>query len=174
MISVLWRMFFDICCFRKGPQDLPMSRDILVLTLLVYGFASFLLALPTQSIEIAILSGLIDILLLIILCYILLYLWRKPERWQQATMALSGTGIVFSSAAIPLFFLQANIDQDDPLSLWLLLLVISLLSWNIAVMAHIIRNTLSSSFATGLLASLFYIWVSTVTITSLIPQPSTP
>ena len=170
MLSVLWNLFFSICCFNKGPEDVPMSREFLSLSLLVYGLASFILALPSQPVGIALLSGLIDTFLLAVLCYFLLYSWRKPERWVQATTALSGTGIIFSAAAIPLFYLLAYIGAEEPVALWLFLLVAILLFWNVAVMAHIMKNALSSSFAVGVLAALFYIGVSTVSINSLIPQ----
>ena len=174
MIGTLWRFFFAICCFRKGPQDLPASREFLFLSLLGYGLGSFLLTLATQSADIAVASGLIDTALLATLCYIVLFFWRKPERWLQATTALYGTGIIFSIAAIPLSYWLARIGNDDPLVLLVFLFVISLLVWNIGVMAHIMRHALSSSFALGVLAALFYVWVITVTITSLFPQPDTP
>ena len=170
MLSTLWELFFSICCFSKGPEDVPMSREFLILSLFVYSLASFILALSGQPVEIALLSGLIDSFLLAVLCYFLLYSWRKPERWVQATTALTCTGVIFSVAAIPLFYLLAYIGQEEPVALWLFLLVAILLIWNVAVMAHIMRHALSSSFAVGVIAALFYIGVSTVSINSLVPQ----
>jgi hypothetical protein len=170
MLSVLWELFFGICCFNKGPQDVPISREFLSLCLIVYGLASFILALPSQPAEIAVLSGLIDTFLLAVLYYFLLYSWRKSERWMQTIIALSGTGIIFSVAAIPLFYLLDYIGPEDPVALWLFLLVAILLVWNVSVMAHIMRHALSSSFAVGVIAALFYIGVSTVSINSLVPQ----
>ncbi len=170
MLLTLWRSFFAICCFKSGPQDLPVSRDLLVLCLFAYGLSSFLLALSTQPIQIAILSGLIDAVLLAAISYAVLRLWRLPERWWQLTTALSGTGVIFSIVAIPLSYLLALSGNHHPLVLLLFLFVISLLVWNIGVMAHIIRHALSSSFALGVFVSLIYVWVITATINSLNPR----
>ena len=173
MLAALWRSFFAICCFRKAPQDLPVSRELLVLCLLAYAFGSFLLALSTQPPQIAMLSGLIETALLAAITYTFLVIWRLPERWIQTTIALSGTGIIFSVAGIPISYLLAYVGSKDPLAPLLFLFVISLLVWNIGVMAHIMRHALSSSFALGVFAALFYVWVITATITSLFPQPGT-
>ena len=172
MIAVLWRFFFAICCFKKAPQDLPASRELLSLCLFGYAISSFLLALSTRSADIAVASGIIDTVLLAVLCYFLLLVWRKTERWVQATTALFGSGILFSIAAMPLSYWLTHIGNNDPLALLLFALVISLLVWNIAVMAHIMRHALSCSFALGVLTALFYVWVITTTITGLFPQPA--
>jgi len=148
---------------------LPVSRELALLCLLGYAASSFLLTLATQSMQIAILSGLLDALLLVVISYALLLIWRLPQRWLQTTTALSGTGIIFSAAAIPLSYLLANISANNPLALLLFLFVISLLVWNIGVMAHIMRHALSSSFAMGVLVAMFYVWVITATINKLFP-----
>jgi hypothetical protein len=172
VLEIIWKSFFSICCFRSRPQDLPASRDLLVLTLLAYAFSSFLLSLATQAVELAALSGLLDAVLLASITHIVLTLWRLPERWLQTTTALVGTGIIFSLLALPFSWLLANSTDSDPLALLLFLFVISLLLWNIAVMAHIIRHALSSSFALAVLVALFYVWVITAVITSLFPPQS--
>jgi len=169
MLITLWRSFFAICCFRSGPQDLPVSRELLALCLSAYAFSSFLLTLSTQPVATAIFSGLIDAALLAVISHGMLWLWRLPERWWQLTTALSGTGVLFSLAAIPLSYLLAFSGNDHPLNLLLVLLVISLLVWNIGVMAHIMRHALSSSFAMGVFIALIYVWVITATINSLLP-----
>jgi len=169
-MAALWRLFFDICCFRKGPQDVPASHELLILSLVAYAVGSFLLALTTQTVAVALFSGVIDMGMLAGLCYLLLVLWRYPDRWLQATTALSGTGLIFSIAAIPLSVLLAGMSRNDPMTLVIFLFVISLLVWNIGVIAHIMKHALSSSFALGVLAALFYIWVITAAITTLFPQ----
>jgi cellulose synthase/poly-beta-1,6-N-acetylglucosamine synthase-like glycosyltransferase len=169
VLSALWKSFFSICCFRSGPQDLPVSGELVFLSLLVYGLSSFVLALSSQPADIAVLSGLIDTVLLAGISYLLLSLWRQSERWLQTTLALSGTGVLFSIAALPFSYMFANSNETDPLVFLLFLFFISLLIWNITVMAHIMRHALSSSFALGVLVALFYVWMITSTITSLFP-----
>lgn len=174
VLASLWKSFFAICCFRNGPQDLPVSREFLVLCLLAYGLSGFLLTMVTQPIQIALLSGLIDTTLLVVISYIFLRLWRFPERVLQTSIALSGTGILFNVGAIPVFFLLGYIGNDTPLALLLFLFVMSLVVWNIGVMAHIMRHALSSSFAMGVLVALIYVLLINAVINSLLPQQSIP
>lgn len=169
MIGTLWRLFFGICCFSKGPQDLPASKEFFVVTLSAYCFASFFQASSMQSVDIAILMGLMDAFILVVLCYFLLYLSRRPERWLQTITALFGAGIVFSIVSIPLSFLIPIIGNNNPVVYWLYLIVIALMVWNVAVMAHIMRHALSSSFALGVLAALLYVWVLYTAVFSFFP-----
>lgn len=145
-----------------------------MLCLSAYGLSSFLLTLSTQPLQIALLSGLIDATLLVLISYVFLSLWRFPERSLQTSIALSGTGTIFNVGAIPVFYLLGYIGNDAPLALLLFLFVISLVVWNIGVMAHIMRHALSSSFALGVLVALIYVLLINATITSLLPQQSIP
>lgn len=166
MISALWKIFFEICCLRLKPQDLPATGELLVICMLGYSVSSYFLVLTTQKPDIAILSALVDMCMLVFLTYIVLQFWRLPERWHQVTTALTGTGIIFNLIATPLSFLLAHMNKGDPLLLLVFLFVISLLVWNIAVMAHIMRHALNSSFGLGVLVALLYVWVSTFIISS--------
>jgi hypothetical protein len=169
MLVTLWNSFFSICCFKKAPEDLPASRELLVLSLAGYSIGSFLLAISSQSADVAALSGIIDAGLLATITYLLLTLFRLPERWLQTTSALFGTGIIFSLFALPFSHMLASTADTDPFFLVLLLVIISLLLWNISVMAHIMRHALSSSFALGVFMALIYVWVITAAITTMFP-----
>lgn len=169
MINVLWQLFFDICCFRKRPQDIPGSRELLVFCLLIYFISSFFLAMTNQPPDVALLSGLADTLLIAGLSYLLLIMWRLSPRWLQTVTAFAGTGTIFNLMAVPLSWLLIHLDKGHPLLFLVFLFVICLLVWNIAVMAHILRNALSSSFALGVLFSLLFVWAITSVISGILP-----
>jgi hypothetical protein len=169
VLITLWNSFFSICCLKKAPEDLPASIELLVLSFAAYSISSFLLALTSQPADVAALSGIIDAGLLAAITYFLLTLFRLPERWLQTTSALFGTGIIFSLLALPFSHMLASTTDTDPFFLAILLVIISLLLWNISVMAHIMRHALSSSFALGVFMALIYIWVITAAITTLFP-----
>ena len=119
----------------------------------------------------ALIAGIVEVLLVATMTYILLKIINVPERWLQTTTAFSGTGAIFSFIAIPLFFWidpgsQLN-SAGQPVAY---IIIVLLVIWNIAVMAHIFRHALSTSFTAGVFVSLFYIWI----ISNAISIVSTP
>ena len=170
MFRILWQSFFAICCFEKKPQDLPASQELCLVTIFSYLLSSFFLTLITQPAGTALISGIIDTTLLAILTAATLGLKGLSARWLQVSSALFGTGFLFSIAAIPLSYLLAALPQESPLIFLVFLFVISLLLWNIGVMAHILKHALSSSMPLGVMLALTYVCVITMTVTSLFPE----
>ena len=169
MLITLWNLFFGICCFRLKPQDLPPAPELLLICLGAYATSSYFLAITSQTAVVSLLSALVDTAVLSLLTYIVLGFWRVPERWYQVTSALTGTGIIFNLMATPLSFLLATLPKGEPFLLLVFLLVIILLVWNIAVMAHIMRHALNASFSLGILVSIFYVWLITFMLSYLQP-----
>ncbi len=170
MLRILWQSFFGICCFDKRPQDLPASRELWFVVVISYLTSSFFLTLLTQPLDTALISGIIDTTLLALLTFATLRLKGMSERWLQVTTALFGTGFLFSLAAIPLSYLLSSLPQESPLVFLVFLFVISLLLWNIGVMAHILKHALSSSMPLGVMLALTYVCVITTVVTSFFPE----
>jgi len=167
---VIFRAFFDICLLQKRPEDLPASVAFLFICLLSYTTTSILLAIPTQTIFNAVIAGSIETVLIMLITYLLLLVKGKKERWLQLTTALSGTGTIFGLLALPLFYwiaYTANVKSDHTFEN---ILVISLVIWNIAVMAHILRHALSASFFTGIFVSLVTRSLILYSIAMIAPQ----
>lgn len=170
MLGILWQSFFAICCFDKKPQDLPASKELCLVTVVSYLTSSFFLTLLTQTVNTALLSAIIDTTLLALLTAATLGLKGLSQRWLQVSTALFGTGFLFSIAAIPLSYLLSALPQESPLVFLVFLFVISLLLWNIGVMAHILKHALSSSMVLAVMLALSYVCVITMTVTSLFPE----
>ncbi len=164
-VIVITRAFIDVCLLHKKPQDLPVSTELLAVCLLVYTISSFLLALISQTMIDALIAGIVEVLLVVTMTYILLKFINVPERWLQTTTAFSGTGAIFSFIAMPLFFWIDFGSQlksaGQPVAY---IMIVLLVIWNIAVMAHIFRHALSTSFTAGVFVSLFYVGVISSTI----------
>jgi hypothetical protein len=167
---LLVKTWLDLCLLRKGPQDLPASGFFLGLSLCCYVVVSFLVASPSSGTMEAVRLALVDTGMLITFVAALLYLQSKTERILQTLSALAGSGSLMGLFALPLVLL---VDPGQPAEqvpallagFWLMLLI-----WNLFVMAHIMRHALSSSFAIGLGAAVFYALVSMQLVATLFPQ----
>ena len=166
----LIRAWFDLCLFRRGPQDLPASGFLLGLSLACYVLVSLLVALPSSDINTAVQLAALDVGMLTVFVSALLYLQSKTERVGQTLSAMAGSGSLMGLFALPLVLLvdpELPADQLSPLltGSWL-----SLLIWSLFVMAHIMRHALSTSFAIGLGAAVLYALVSMQIVATLFPQ----
>ena len=156
----LIRAWFDICLFRKGPQDLPVSGFLSGLSLACYVLVSFLVASSSSGIVAGVQLAALDVVMLIVFVSVLLYLQTKTERLGQTLSAMAGSGSLMGLFAVPLVLLVDPGLPADQLSPLLIGSWLSLLVWNIFVMAHIMRHALSTSFAVGLGAAVLYALVS--------------
>ena len=167
---LLVKTWLDLCLLRKGPQALPTSGFILGLSLGCYALVSWLVAAPSFGVMDAALLALADTGMLAVFVILLLYLQSKAARIHQTLSALAGSGCLMGLFALPLVLL---VDPGQPAEqvpallggVWL-----SLLIWNLFVMAHIMRHALSSSFAIGLGAAVLYALLSMQVVATLFPQ----
>lgn len=151
--------FWQICRFRLGPQDLPGSMPLFVVTLLLYVLIGTIIGgfdLPPEK---AFLSAIVDVVLLLAMTRAILWARELWPRFQQTATALLGTGVFFGFAAVPLMWWQAQYDQ--PMDAFVpSLLIFAIFIWNMAVAGHIFRHALNTPFYIGVALSLLYTYVS--------------
>lgn len=173
VLKTFGRDFFGICCLRRRPQDLPASVELLVIALAGYGLASFALTWLAYPAGPALAAGAAECVLLAALNYTILTLRGLPGRWLQTTSAMAGTGLLFTVAAVPVFM---GMELAGPAALvqsGLYFVTLFLLVWNVAVMAHILRHALDTSFATAVVAAVGYMWLIAAIIGQLlVRQPA--
>jgi hypothetical protein len=162
-VKVLFLAFFDICRLIKRPQDIPESKDVLTLCVVVYGSLSILLESLSLPLEKAILAGVLEVALIMIFSLAVLQTRGKSSRWTQTVTALVGTGIIISIIAFPVYILigvgeLGEFESNSGQSIGLLLLV-ALACWNIAIMAHILRHALEVNFMLAVILAITYIWI---------------
>jgi hypothetical protein len=161
--KVLFLAFFDICRLIKRPQDIPESKNLLTLCVVVYGFLSILLANLYQPTDKAILAGVVEVALFMLFSLALLQTSGKSSRWTQTVTALFGTGIIINFIAFPIYILigvgELNEHEASTGQSIGLLLLAALACWNIVIMAHILRHALETNFALAIFLAITYIWV---------------
>ena len=95
------KLLFDICLFKKGPQDLPYSLWLLRLLLVVYvSVRVLMLSIHFDWLNV-LLQVIVDIILVAGFFWIMLYLARKLGRFYQVLSTAFGTDALISFIALP-------------------------------------------------------------------------
>lgn len=161
--KVLFLAFFDMCRLIKRPQDIPASKNLLTLCLVLYGLLSIQLAALSQPLDKAVLAGVLEVVLIMLFSFALLQTSGKSVRWVQTVTALSGTGIIISIFALPLYLFigigNENTVNSSGFQVFGLLFLAILACWNIAIMGHILRHALGINMFLAIVLAITYIWI---------------
>jgi cytochrome bd-type quinol oxidase subunit 2 len=172
-LSTISKAFFDICLLRKGPEDLPKSSVLLVLSLFIYTFIDVLLTVQSRPFEYALMVSLVDVGFLLLVTSLILKQHQKLDRWYQTMTALFGTGVILGIFIFPLVIFSGVQNEYEA---WLqqinIILFLIIVVWNVAVLAHIIRHAISTSRGIATMIAVLYILMSSLLITMLFPEIS--
>ncbi len=161
----LFKLFFDICRFKKAPQDVPGSNVLLRFLIALYACVSFLnLVLSSDALSAAI-QVLIEILLILSLTWTILLMTQRSTRFQQTVCALMGTDTLISFFALPA--IATLVIQGSSLSF---IAIVFLMLWHWVVSAHIFSHALNQPFIFGLGVSFMYILTSYQIISMIFPE----
>lgn len=165
--------FLQITLRRRGPEDLPDSRFLLLLSALAYTVVQFFLALPIYRVSILLFrSVLIDIALLCACVSGLLWLTRHLSRTGRTLTAFFGTGALLGMLMLPFnYWLDALSVPGQP-ALLPTAALLAIVSWSLAVNGHIFSRALSIPFVAGLMISLAYFFLNYLVFWQLGPPPS--
>ena len=130
---------------------------------------STILSYPTQTAYVAMLSGLVETVVLLSITFLFLYLRSVPRRWMQATTALAGTGFIFSLLVFPLYYMRVFLQVGPESQDLIMTAIIFLWFWNIAVMSHILKNAFSSSYILAALGALAYVAILMLSLQQIFP-----
>ena len=152
--------FIQICLLRQGPQDLPTSGILLAIALTAHTVMSIVWSNISQAAINAVLSGLLDTLMLVGLSTALLYAQRRKARVVQTLTALAGTGTIITFLALPVSGWLQNVDQSAGKGGLAMIVLFLLMVWSLVVVAHIFRHALSIPFFFGLMLALVFYGIS--------------
>lgn len=161
IINVFWK----ICLFKLAPQDLPASNHLMLLSMVLYGIVSALIGLLNLTPGAAFLSAIFDIALVGAMTQLLLWIKHLTPRFQQAFTALMGSGAILGLFALPWLFL--NMQMAEAPALLPSLIILGLVMWNLGIVGHILRHTISAPFYVGVLLAILFMYVSMSTMRSL-------
>jgi hypothetical protein len=142
--------FFEICRFRIAPQDLPASKTLLLITLVLYTLVNILTSTLSLSLQMAFLHGIVDVLLLVLITSSIMYIVKLPERNMQTLTAIMGTNIILGVITFPILtwvFWGQQTNADVSFAFFLLL---GLVIWNISIYSYIFQHALSTTRFVGL------------------------
>lgn len=154
---ILAGAFCKMCLLKYRPQDVPASRELLALSIVLYSLLGFLLAKLDENITNALPAALVDTVFLLVFVLLLLLVCRKVNRWTQTVTSLAGTGIVFGLLLMPAVIVLSGSGAMTSVQQILSIIFYLVLIWYVVVLAHIFRHAMSSSFSLGVFVSIIYL-----------------
>jgi len=141
----------------KGPQDFPCSQVLMKLSLAAY----FVSGLPGLMITVdfpqAVFAMALDVVVLLVFVYLCLQAFAKSERFVQSVISLASMGTVFQLLVFPLIL---NFDTSPEViqqMLGLSILMLLVVSWNLAVFAHLFKESFGVRLPAAIVLTICYI-----------------
>jgi hypothetical protein len=144
-MSEFIRLYTQIALLRRGPQDLPASRLLLVLTVAGYFAVNFIVSSllpPEDRWRENLLVGTLFTLLWYVL---LLRLAGRPERTLQTTTAVFGFQGVLAPLVVICGWLVRRFGEGSPWQLPVVCAGLLVLAWLLAANSYIVRAALEWS-----------------------------
>ena len=146
----------------SAPQDLPYSPSLLLRLLAVYVVTGMMVLIPgVNDLFTAVALLLLDLVLLFAFLKFCLYTRNHSERFLQTLLACLGVGIFFQLLALPLVLvLNSGVETSQANSALGGLFYLMLVSWQITIIAHILRHAMNMLMGLTLLLSFSYLLVA--------------
>lgn len=169
MVSLI-KPFLQLCLLNRGPQDLPASPLLLVITILAYLLVGTAMGWPYYGVAVSLMQSLFELALLLGFSWSLLRVRRHPGRFLQTATALTGAGVVLGALLLPLVYAIRRAQLLGESAELAALSYLAVLGWLLAVYGHIYRHALSlPHLGYGVLVALGFVVVATGLIESLFP-----
>ena len=157
---------------KTTPQDLPYSTALMARVIFFYLVSGMVVVNGLVEPPLAMGRMLLNIGIIMIFSYVLLSSFNLQARFVQTNTAMIGTGIIFNLLAWPVLSF-GNVEQASNASLQILsLLVLMLISWEILVTAHILRNALNTKMTQSVILSMALFFVSLTLSQLIFPESS--
>jgi hypothetical protein len=146
-------LFMQIALLRRGPQDLPASMLLLVVTVMAYLAVNVLVSLalpPVKELTPAVRGGwlaplVISTLFTLAWYAILLRLVRRPERTLQTATAVFGFQTVLAPVSVAFEWLMRRFGEDSTWQVPITCAGLMLVAWLIAANSNIVKAALEWS-----------------------------
>ena len=158
LMKRLIQTLLRIMMLSAGPQDLPYSPAVLLMTLVAYVITGLVILAPgTDGFSTTLLLMAMDVIVLTGFCYFLLYTRSRLPRLLQTITAMAGVGVLFQLLAYPLILMLDNNAASQQGSAVGSLLYFVLISWQLAAVAHIFKQALDMAIGLTLMLSVAYL-----------------
>ena len=159
-LNQFWRKVWEICLLKAGPQDLPGTQSWLIKAVFAYFSVSFVLATMNLSVGASLASAFVDVVLLLLASYVILWVKLTPDRWYQTATSMAAVSVVIGVFALPAAGLQAYLGTENSIVAFPVLILIGLIVWNLLIFAQIFKYALEVNIFIGALFSGFYMYLS--------------
>ena len=167
------KVFVDIVLWRKGPQDLPTSRLLVVCTLLAYVLVSVLqLRIMNESTEAYLLFMLVDPVVLMTWIWVVLKVYGRTERYPQTIAAVLGSSALIGLGSAPLLVL-VGVDVHTPATRATEILLIGLILVFVLVAGRIVKLATDSTLFSGFCIAAVYVFVMNLLAFQIVPNSGT-
>lgn len=113
-----------------------------------------------------------DLAIVFLIVVALLQQSRKGDRVLQTVTALAGAGTLLNIIALPLMIAIVGTKARGSDSGNIEILLLGLMCWNLAIVAHVLRHALSIRFATGAVLAFILMVVTYLVVSALFPDLS--
>lgn len=151
--------FLRIMGLLAAPQDLPYSKPLLTRVLIVYLITGMMVLLPgATDLFTAVALMALDLAMLAGFIKFCLYTRNASGRFLQTILACLGVGIFFQLLSLPLVLaLNVGPDASQANNAASGIFYLILISWQVTVIAHILRHAMNMVMTLSLLLSFSYL-----------------
>ncbi|BAW80397.1 hypothetical conserved protein [Candidatus Nitrosoglobus terrae] len=138
---------YTICLREAGPQKLPSSIVLLIVSLIFYIIGRFLVDKSGYSTTASVFLAMFDATLLILMASVPLILKKSTQQIPQTLIALASAGFVVSIIEEIFLFLLRSIQfpENAGASTVVAFLLFPMLLWRVLINITVLRHALSSS-----------------------------
>ena len=156
LLHLLW----DLCRFRRGPQDLPYSTALARALVLADAGAGLLYLRVVGAGDDGIARLFLSLLIAMLLPWVLLRSRGLGERYVQTLSALVGTGVLFTLVYLPVAYFAVDLPQPDlnvpptRQQVAVAWLTLTLVAWKLAINGHIWRQAMNWPLGAGIAVAI--------------------
>jgi hypothetical protein len=138
----LFGLFAQIALSRKGPQDLPASSLLLVLTVLAYWVIRYAVSLAAPPAEHWRVHLLVQVVFTLAWYAVLLRAVGKPERFLQAATAIFGAWMLLEPPWVIAVHYWQGLPKEATLYAPMTILALAFTIWIIRAASYILKHAL--------------------------------
>jgi hypothetical protein len=141
------RVFVQIALLKRGPQDLPVSRTLLVLTVCAYAGLTALVNDLLASEGTSALPLAAEVAFTLVWYAALLALLGRRERYLQTASAIFGVQTLLMQPLLVSVWLMKRYGQDATWQLPIAVAGLAVVIWMVAANSHVVKAALEFSSA---------------------------
>lgn len=160
-LLALLRLWWDICRFKRDPEDVPYSPTLLAVVALCQWGLAYLAWTNSKNWQYGLLAATVYVGTLLLLPYLVLLAAHKTARYVQMQAALLGTSLLLNLVAAILIVSSSFLAEGIPFLQYMVLLVIILMVvWAVAVQGKIYQSALEKSRFIAVCIAIFVLLAS--------------